>query len=326
MNPYEVLGISKNASLETIKKEYRKKALKTHPDKGGNEDDFKKVSKAYEILSDDKKRQKYDSFGITDDEQEPQQNNFHSNFDIFSMFTGFSRSERVDKRIHKYEISLEDIYKGKIVRLKMERQVLDGNVEKCDVCDGRGGFIRQMNIGFASHHVKEVCSKCQGNGTVMKTKKCSEILEFEIEKSEEYGKTYHFKGKGNVSPTGKYGDFLIILVEKPHKLFKRNKSDLHHHIDIGLMEALCGFQYELTHVSGEKMVLDNDSIIPNDPNVTFKVPGMGMNNHGNLIIHFTIKFPKTLSDDVREKLDGILPITLPIVENISSKNQYFLHR
>jgi len=82
MNPYEVLGISKTATDKEIKKAYRKGALQSHPDKGGDPDKFKQLTQAYEILSTQQKRQQYDNFGNV---------NLDTNFDPSEIFTLFQQ-------------------------------------------------------------------------------------------------------------------------------------------------------------------------------------------------------------------------------------------
>ena len=92
MNPYDVLGVSKTASENEIKKAYRKKALRYHPDKGGNESKFREVNEAYDILSDEDKKHRYDSYGSY---------KVHENFDPMNLFNDifmrhFAMSNQMD--------------------------------------------------------------------------------------------------------------------------------------------------------------------------------------------------------------------------------------
>ena len=200
---YEVLGVSKSASIEEIKKAYRKLAMQYHPDRNpGNkeaEEKFKEATEAYTILSDPEKRQRYDQFGFAGIEGmysnpyegNPFQNANFSDFedifngfedlsDIFSSFFGggFSsrnkKTKRGNDRLYNLEITLEDAFFGKKVELTFERQ------ETCEVCKGTGsrsgsgkrrcpecggsGQIRRSQ-GFFS--IATPCPRCNGSGDVI---------------------------------------------------------------------------------------------------------------------------------------------------------------
>ncbi|GMP91734.1 hypothetical protein CsSME_00042293 [Camellia sinensis var. sinensis] len=135
---YEVLGVSKNATQDDLKKAYRKAAIKNHPDKGGDPEKFKELAQAYEVLSDPEKREIYDQYG-EDALKEGMGGGggMHDPFDIFQSFFGGGggssrgrRQRRGEDVVHPLKVSLEDLYSGISKKLSLARNVL------CSKCNG----------------------------------------------------------------------------------------------------------------------------------------------------------------------------------------------
>jgi DnaJ family protein A protein 2 len=174
---YDLLEVSPTATEAELKKQYRKLALKYHPDKNPDAGDkFKDISHAYDVLSDPQKREMYDRFG----EEGDQQQNGMTPEDLFSHFFGGGRERRTGPRkgkdmMHPLKVSLEDLYKGKVSKLALQKQVIcgkcngkggkDGAVQKCTQCKGTGAktVIRQM--GFMVQQFQTQCDNCSGTGT-----------------------------------------------------------------------------------------------------------------------------------------------------------------
>ena len=157
--------------------------MKHHPDKGGDETKFKEISAAYEILSDQEKRAKYDKYGLEgldDGGGGP-----GGPDDLFNMFFGGGgrggrsagprRGEDVN---HPLKVSLEDLYNGKTVKLAISRQVLVGESKMCSTCDGQGVVVelRQIALGMVQQ-MQRRCQECEGEGFQVTKKREREVRE-----------------------------------------------------------------------------------------------------------------------------------------------------
>ncbi len=204
-NYYEILGVEKGASKEDIKKAFRKLAHKYHPDKGGDENKFKEINEAYGVLSDDKKRAEYDSYGRVFEDGQPgpgfdnmggfdfsgfaeqfgNQGGFEGAFDIGDifgdMFGGGRRAKRGRDISIDIEISFEEMAFG------TERKVLltkvstcadctgtgakkDTEMLTCQVCNGKGKMHETRKSMFGTFTTVRVCETCRGSGKVPKEK------------------------------------------------------------------------------------------------------------------------------------------------------------
>lgn len=338
---YETLGVEKTAGEKEIKKAYRKLAVKHHPDKGGDEAKFKEVSAAYEILSDAEKRSKYDQYGIDGVDDENSGGGSRSADDIFSMFFGgggrrSSAGPRKGEDVsHPIKVSLDDLYNGKTVKLAINREILVGDPKKCEACDGQGVVIelRQIALGMVQQ-IQRRCSECRGQGYIAQTKKERKILEVHIDKGMKHNSKVVFRGMADEKPNMEAGDINFIVQEKPHPMFKRKGADLLVTKTLSLNEALCGFEWMITHLDGREIVVKNlpgEVIKPvtsqGTPFVKI-VPNEGMPSlgnpfvKGNLYVLFKIQFPTDgdLSASVIKTLQNTLPNpsgTLDYDENVA---------
>ncbi|WP_024654790.1 molecular chaperone DnaJ [Borrelia hispanica] len=249
---YEILGLSKGASKDEIKKAYRKIAIKYHPDKNKDnkeaESIFKEATEAYEVLSDDNKRAQYDRFGHTAFEGGASGfSGFSSGFsgfsdifedfgDIFdSFFTGKrgqdkSRyQERGQDITYQIEISLEDAYLGYKNNINISRNILCESClgkksEKgtspsiCNMCNGNGRVMQ----GGGFFRVTTTCPKCYGNGKIISNpcKSCKgaggvkhkETLELKIPAGIDDSQQIKMRGKGSINPDSQQYGDLYIKV------------------------------------------------------------------------------------------------------------------
>jgi DnaJ family protein A protein 2 len=242
---YDLLDISTDATEKEIKKAYRKKAMKHHPDKGGDPEEFKKISKAYQVLSDSNKRKQYDQFG-----EEGIQGlgnmgmpdisdifgGFFGNRDSpFDMFHGmFGRRHRGPPKsnpiIHKLNVTLEDICRNKVKKLKINLKLpcdCDNNTT-CTECKGRGMKvkIRQLGPGMIQQ-MQSICNSCEGKGKISNgCESCdkgiihkSKIFEIQLNSQIKNGEKIMFENEGNIESGYLQGDFIVIVNIKKHELF-----------------------------------------------------------------------------------------------------------
>ena len=286
---YDILGVKPDATVDELKKAYRKLALKLHPDKNPDNDpeQFKQLSQAYEVLSDEKKRTVYDQYGEQGLKEGGGPGGFHGSdpFDIFNMFFGGGghpfggRQENRGKNlIHQLSVSLEELYNGAVRKLALQKSVIcdkcegiggkKGSVTKCATCKGSGFVVRVHQIAPGMiQQMRAHCSDCEGQGEQInpkdrcktcdgkKIKRERKIIEVHIDKGMEDGKKITFSGEGDQEPGLEPGDIIIVLEEKDHPIFKRDKTDLHMKMQITLTEALCGFQKVVTTLDKRQLVI-----------------------------------------------------------------------
>ncbi|PWZ22580.1 DnaJ [Zea mays] len=349
---YEVLGVSKTASQDELKKAYRKAAIKNHPDKGGDPEKFKELSQAYDVLSDPEKREIYDQYGedaLKEGMGGGSSSDFHSPFDIFeqlfpgsSTFGGGSSRGRRQKRgedvVHTMKVSLDDLYNGTTKKLSLSRSALcskckgkgskSGASGTCHGCRGAGmrTITRQIGLGMIQQ-MNTVCPECKGSGEIISDKdKCpsckgnkvvqeKKVLEVHVEKGMQHNQKIVFQGQADEAPDTVTGDIVFVLQLKDHPKFKRMYDDLYVEHTISLTEALCGFQFVLTHLDGRQLLIKSDPGEVIKPGQHKAINDEGMPQHGRpfmkgrLFVEFNVEFPEpgVLSPAQCRSLEKILP-------------------
>jgi len=325
---YETLGVKKSADGKEIKKAYRKLAVKHHPDKGGDEQKFKEISAAYEVLSDPEQREKYDKYGLEGLSDEGGMGGGGAD-DLFSMFfgggggRGRSSGPRKGESVnHPLKVSLEDLYNGKTAKVAINRQVIVGESKMCTTCDGQGVVIelRQIALGMVQQ-VQRRCTDCGGQGYIATKKKERKILEVLVEKGMKHNQKITFRGMADEKPNMEAGDVNFIIQEKEHELFKRKGADLLITKTLSLNEALCGFEWIVKHLDGREIAIKSKPGEVIKPEQTSSapfvkiVPNEGMPSHGNpfvkgnLYVLFRVEFPADgeLSAKAVKELRKVLP-------------------
>lgn len=356
---YDLLGVSPNATEAELKKAYKVGALKHHPDKNAHNPDaadkFKDLSHAYEILSDPQKRQIYDQYGEEGLEGGAGAGGMNAE-DLFSQFFGGGsafgggglggmfgggmqqRGPPKARTIHHvHKVSLEDIYRGKVSKLALQKSVIcpkcdgrggkEGAVKKCAGCDGHGMKTMMRQMGPMIQRFQTVCPDCNGEGEIIREKdKCKQcngkktiverkVLHVHVDRGVRTGHKIPFNGEGDQTPGVQPGDVIFEIEQKPHARFQRKDDDLFYHAEIDLVTALAGGTIFIEHLDDRWLSVE---IIPGEvisPGSVKMIRGQGMPSYrhhdfGNLYVQFDVKFPQknwTADPLAFESLKAILP-------------------
>ncbi|ETN43297.1 chaperone DnaJ [Cyphellophora europaea CBS 101466] len=352
---YEILGVSVDCTEAQLKTAYKKGALKHHPDKNAHNpeaaDKFKDLSKAYEVLSDPQKRQLYDQFGEDGLEQGGMGGGGMAAEDLFAqffsggglgggfggMFGGGMREQGPKKARtihHVHKVSLEDIYKGKVSKLALQKSVIcsscdgrggkEGAVRTCPGCQGAGMKTMMRQMGPMIQRFQTVCPDCQGEGETIRDKdrckKCHgkktvverKVLHVHVDRGVKTGHKIDFRGEGDQVPGVLPGDVQFEIEQKPHARFQRKDDDIFYRAEIDLLTALAGGQIFIEHLDDRWMTVN---IYPGEvitPGAIKVVKGQGMPSYrhhdfGNLYIQFDVKFPDKTDMRNLELLEQVLP-------------------
>ncbi|KAA8493592.1 Chaperone protein dnaJ 2 [Porphyridium purpureum] len=309
---YKILGVDRDAGEAELKKAYKRKAVRMHPDKGGNAEEFQELSHAFEVLSDPEKRQIYDRYG-EEALKEGAGGGMHDANDIFEaffgggmggMFGGSSRRRTGPKKSeavsHAIKVTLEDLYKGKTSKIAITRHRVcqqcagrgassSEGVMSCSTCNGRGMMIQLHQIAPGMvQQVQAICPDCRGQGeSIAERYKCDackaqkvvkerKLLEVHVDPGMEDGQKIVFRGEADEEPGTEPGDVIIFLKQVEHERFQRNGRNLLLVQEISLVDALCGAPVVIKHLDGRELVAHpapGEVIKPNDVKT---IPNEGM--------------------------------------------------
>tara|TARA_B110000003_G_scaffold89278_1_gene91332 strand:+ start:130 stop:1266 length:1137 start_codon:yes stop_codon:yes gene_type:complete len=341
---YDVLGVSKSASPQELKAAYRKLAVKHHPDKNpgdkASENKFKEASEAYNVLSDQEKKQNYDNFGHAAFENGggAQRGGFGAGgfggadfSDIFEDFFGDfggggrgrgrknSNNRGSDLR-YDLSISLEEAYQGKKQDIKFS------TTEKCNTCKGNGskpghspdrcticggnGKVRS-NQGFFT--VQQTCPQCAGSGEEITNpctdcngqgnKQTSKKISVTIPRGVDDGTRIRLAGKGEAgSRGGASGDLYLFVNVNSHNLFKRSDENLFFEFPISIADAALGTTIEIPTVDGGKAKIKIPDGTQNGKQFRLKGKGMPyMRGSGNGDLYVQINTEVPISLNKEQK-------------------------
>ena len=302
---YDVLGVQVNSDQDTIKKAYRSLAKKHHPDKGGNDEMFKKVSEAYDVLGDESKRQQYDN-----QRRNPFSNNGgrgggHNPFeDMFNMFGQQRPKQRsAPEKIIDILINPIESYNAVEKHITYERKHMCGDCQgkggdrnHCNHCNGSGVIIQKMGTGMFIQMVQSHCNACNGQGFTY-TKVCNtckgsctvnktETISIKLPHGIDDGQFLRVHGKGDFH-SGMYGNLVIRTKVKNTDNFEKFADDLIYNKYFDLNE-LKSDSFIVPHPSGDLSVK-----LPKvfDTSVPLRVKSKGYNN-GELYIKMAVKFTR----------------------------------
>lgn len=288
---YEVLGVSKGASVEEIKKAFRKLALEFHPDRNkadGAVEKFKEVNEAYQVLTDSEKRANYDRFGHAGVGQNGAQgfdgfDNFGGFGDIFEAFFGGGTDTRSRSRPNNarrgadlqasLNLEFEEAVFGSERELEVRRTEVcskcrgdrsepGSQAVACPNCGGSGEIRRGSQSIFGQFVQVSACNKCQGEGKVVSdpctqckgrgTENRRRKLAVSVPAGIESGTQIRLNGEGEPGANGgPSGNFYVSVRVKPHKLFRRDGYDIVHPQVINVADAALGTTLKVPTLDGE---------------------------------------------------------------------------
>ncbi|KAF4686656.1 DnaJ- protein scj1 [Perkinsus olseni] len=341
---YRILEVSPEATGAEIKRAYRRLSLKNHPDKGGDEDLFQKISQAYEVLSDPNKRRVYDLDGVDGLEELAKrdaqgQAGFHDPFsDMFGSFFGGGgggrrRSDKAPDLEIPLFVSLNDLYSGKTFTLTAFKQKrckrcrgtgarTKKDFQDCPDCQGQGVVVRMVQLGPGMYQqLHEPCGRCGGKGKIAARKcpKCGgarvvpgvDTYEVVVERGVPEGHRISIPYAGDESPERAAGAVTYVIHTMPHPTMRREGQDLHMEYVISLRESLLGFTKTVEHLDGHEIVLDRTGKVTKS-GLVVRYPGEGMplkdvpSEAGDLVVKFRVEFPEKLTEEQIKGLEGVL--------------------
>jgi molecular chaperone DnaJ len=358
---YEVLGVSRQASLDEIKKAYRRAAMEWHPDRNPHrnseaEEKFKELTEAYTVLADSQKRAAYDRYGHAGVGPQPFtgfDDAIFSDFqDLFSAFFGFEdlfgfgrsrpRVRRGRDLRYDLEISFEEAARGVDTRIKIPRletcEACGGSGARkgsgkatCSACHGRGQLHYRQ--GFLT--VTRTCPQCQGEGQVVRDpcKEChgqgqvrrERTLEIKIPAGVDSGTRLRIAGEGEAGPNGgPAGDLYVVLAVGEHEFFERREANLYCSIPISFPQAVLGSDIKVPTLDAEESLK-----IPagTSSGTIFRLPGKGFPNvaghgRGDLFVEVRVEIPKKLSREQKQLIEQLAG-TLPAENRPAGKASLF---
>jgi molecular chaperone DnaJ len=337
---YEVLAVDRTADGETIKRAYRRLAMKFHPDRNPGdaeaEHKFKECAEAYEVLSDDVKRQRYDQFGHQGVSGQHDFSHMDPG-DIFSMFDdifggafggggrrGGGRSARGFDLETQVELTLREVATGVEKTIEFEKQ------DTCDTCQGSGakpgsspvvcatcggqGRVAQQGFGGMFRMVT-ACPTCRGRGSIVKDRcpgcngtgrqQKKRVVTVKIPAGVHEGQAVRIAGEGEAGENGApAGDLHCYITVKPHPMFTRHNNDLVCQVPVSFTQAALGGAIDVPTLKGKETLEINPGAQHGE---VFKLKGKGLpdlrsGKAGDELVQVLIEIPRKLNDKQKQLL------------------------
>ena len=344
---YDILGVSKTASADELKKAYRKVAMKYHPDRNPDnkeaENKFKEAAEAYSVLNDENKRSQYDRFGHAG-VSNSSANGFSSQMDVNDIFSAFSdifgggtagsspfsdifgsqvnrgRTKGAESLKISIALTLEEIFEGTTKKIKIKRweKSAKNSPTKCSKCGGSGEvrYVQKSMLGQVIN--VQMCSACNGIGYIGGREQKTATIKVKIPSGVSDGNYMTLEGEGNQSVAEDLkGDLIIYFEEKEHQLFTRQDNDVYLECIINYGDAVLGKEIQVPTLNG-KVKFSIPSGIKNGQVLRLKNKGFKEVNRyrtGDQYIRIVVDVPKNISKDLKK-------IILNLKENLKDEVEF----
>lgn len=343
---YDILEVSKDATPEQMKRNYKKLCIQHHPDKGGDEQHFQKITEAYEILKDPEKRRIYDQFGMDglkgSGGRPPDANVMHEMMnDLFgrggspfgSFFHSGSSQQKPQQHIMKsIKITLEDVVNGNPKFIyNHSRRVIKSRTSlvQCDLCKGRGSRSMTSNMAFMQVMQEVQCPQCRGN-CYSNFEQCVEMMEEKIPLAippncQESDRVV-IKNKGDEHPVHPTGDLILQIEYENHPVFKRIQGTHHLYtiIEVSFYELLFGFFRSFKYLDGQDIHIHCTKNLSSNKCIPY-IPCKGLynsqsNSKHHLFLYVRLKPEESINTDENLSASKLVPYILE--KNMNDTNNH----
>lgn len=337
---YEVLGVTKSASADEIKKAYRKLAIQFHPDKNPDnpeaEDKFKEAAEAYEVLSNAEKKARYDQFGhqglggnggyggagMNMEDIFSQFGDIFGGGGGFGSFFGGGGGRRTKKGTNlrvKLKLNLQEIANGVEKKIKVKRHVVAAGVsfKSCSTCQGSGQVKKVVNTMLGQMVSASTCAVCGGSGQIVDKKPAEadsrglivkeEVISINIPGGVGEGMQLSMSGKGNEIPGGIPGDLLIVIEESEDNVLQREGNNVIYDLHVSFIDAALGASLEVPTIDGKvKIKIDPGT----QSGKMLRLKGKGIKDingyqRGDQLIMVNVWTPTELSKEEKNTLEAL---------------------